>query len=515
MKIFSILYPDGYETTQSETNDVPEYFLDLNLDQVIDAITLARQEYNLTTYYFSPLNSIQDILYRQDVFRNLADDELFHCIQKYSENMVIVRRYLSLAEQLDSKYHIRYHMEGWVLEAADLYCETIKGFFNDLNQCRLFSKGMISIRDYVKKYLHTPEFEVLQKEVNELQAKLKTIRYCLAIKENAVRVRKFEDEIDYSQVVEKTFEKFRQGEVKNYLIKLNINSGMSTVEERALRCVAALYPEIFAELDAFFLKNREFLDETIRLFDRQIQFYMAYLEFSQRIRTKHLDFCIPEVSQQEKNIEAENSFDIALANKLIYEKEPVICNDFYLDEPERVIVISGPNQGGKTTFARMFGQVHFLASLGCPVPGSKAKLFLFDQLFTHFEKEEDIRNLRGKLQDEIVRIHSILERATSNSIIVMNEIFTSTALVDAVFLSKEIVNKIIQKDAICVCVSFIDELSTISNQTVSMVSTIVPDDPAVRTFKIIRKPADGLSYAMSIAEKYHLMYQQIKGRIQS
>jgi len=290
-------------------------------------------------------------------------------------------------------------------------------------------------------------------------------------------------------------------------------TGMTHVEAKILEFVARLYPDPFATLTQFSLDHKQFMAESIHTFDRQIQFYMAYLDFISDLKRQDLPFCYPQLSATSETIHALDSFDLMLARSLRQGDESIVLNSFSLQGPERIIVVTGPNQGGKTTFARMFGQLHYLASLGCPIPGRKAQLLLFDQILTHFEREEDIRNLHGKLEDDLLRIHDVLSQATGNSILILNEIFTSTSLQDALFLSKEILSRVITLDAYCVWVTFFDELSYWHEKTLSMVATVEPEDPAIRTFQIVRNPAEGLAYAHAIARKHLLTCEDIKERI--
>jgi DNA mismatch repair ATPase MutS len=510
MTFHSILFKRSEDIIKTETFRAPDYLVDLNLNQIIDSITTGKVEYNLKPFFYYPLKDIDRILYRQEVMQDLENVFLLEKISVFAEKMRTIRILLTST----AKLYYKYHKQRWFLDIVKIYCESVEQLRNDLSNDQIKSQGLISFQGYLNNYVHSDRFVKLFEETKRLIEDLSSIKYCVLYRDLRVQVRSFKSESDYSKEIESEFSKFKFDPVKDYRVEYPTNSmDMNHVEAQILDRVANLFPDIFSRLDSFSELNQNFSEEAITVFDREIQFYIAYLDYIRILRKEGLKFCYPRITRESKEVYNYEGYDLALAYKLINEKSSVVVNDFYLKDKERIIVVSGPNQGGKTTFARMFGQLHYLASLGCPVPGAKAQLFIFDKLFSHFEKEENIQNLRGKLQDDLVRIHKILEEAGTESIIIMNEIFTSTTLQDQLFLSRNIMQKITKMDLLCVWVTFIDELASYSNKNVSMISTVVPDNPSLRTFKIIRGPADGLAYAMSIAEKYKLNYEYLRERL--
>lgn len=507
---YGILY-ERFETALTDESAVqaPSFFGDLNLDKIIEAITARWKDYNLTAFYHARLTDLDAISYRQEVMTDLESKPTIEAITSFTEEMRNMRVRLDQGKRLYYKWTI----QRLFLEAVDVYCKAVIRLSQSLDGLNPTSRGLRAFAGYLANYVATATFRALTAEADRLKSDLSKIHYCILLRNGGVTVRRCEEEGDYSDAVEATFAKFSQNTGNQRRLEVPRWEGMNHIEAMIQDRVALLEPTTFGALDNFCAANVNYLDQTIARFDREIHFYVAYLTYVETFRNAGLAFCRPVLSDADKHVAGQEIFDLALAGKLIAEKAPVVTNDFFLSGAERVFVVSGPNQGGKTTFARTFGQMHYLAALGCPVPGTHAKLFLFDRLFTHFERQEDITNLRGKLQDDLFRIRQILDEATTNSIVIMNEIFSSTALKDAVYLSKKIIGRITELDLIAVCVTFLDEVATFSEKTVSVVSTVNPDNPAVRTYKLERKPADGLAYALAIAQKYRVTYEAVKERI--
>jgi len=488
---------------------VPDYFADLHLDRIVASIMAGRADHGVGPHFRAPLKSVGAVAYRQEVFRDLENRALLDQVRSFSARMRSVRGHLDHAARTDYPHD----RARWLLVGADIYCRAVADLADGLALAMPRSRGFRALRDHLVAYTASGPFAELAADTQRVEAELRAIAYQVHISGRRIRVSRGDAEPDYAEEVRRAFGRFGRGVEHDQRFPSTGSPDMNHVEAAILDFVARLHPEAFASLARYQERHRDFLDETMRRFDDEVQFYIAYLEFMDRYVSVGLPFCYPEVADRAAEVHGRGIYELALAAAIASGGGSVVTNEFHLRGPERILVVSGPNQGGKTTFARAIGQLFHLASIGCPVPGTSATVPLVDRILVHFEREEDLGNLSGKLEDDLRRMHRILELATPDSLVIMNESFSSTTLSDALLLNKAILQQIIGRRPVCVAVTFLDELSSLSEATVSMVSTVDPDDPSVRTFKIVRKPADGLAYAWAIAEKHGLTFNRVIERV--
>lgn len=507
-RFVSILFP-GSEPEPGAEIPEPDYFGDLNLDQIAHAAFDSRSEYALAPYFAQGLHDTEAVGYRQAVMRDLEHDEINRPVRDFALAMADCRKELAYARKL----HSPFQRERWLLSALTTYGDAVLALATALADAEPASAALRGLGAYLERYVQSADFERLREDGRQVTSVLDGIRYTLQIRDLHVSVDTYQDQPDLARRVEETFARFRQGEVQSYRSRFPEPTALNPVEEQVLAQVAAVYEDEFRQLAEYCVRYRSALDPTVLRFDREVQFLLAYREYIAPLQAAGLAFAYPTVRTDSKEEHVEDAFDLALATRLVAAGEPVVTNDFTLSGVERVLVLTGPNQGGKTTFARMLGQVHHLAALGLPVPGRSADLFLPDRIFTHFERRESLESLRSKFEEEVYRIHGILDTATGDSLLIMNESFSSTTTQDALEVGERVLRQVLDRQMLCLYVTFIDELSRLSESVVSLMSTVDPDDPTVRTFRIVRKPADGLAHAVLLAKVYGLSYDQLKARL--
>jgi len=498
----SILFDDKEEGLLTYTKD-KDFIKDLNLSQIIDKIVSSKKSYDLEGFFYTPLQDEELVIFRQDIFKDLQNRNVFELFKNFEKFFNRIKNYLQNSKKLTN----RYQKMSWLHTGALEYVCGLEKFYHDFMILDIHSKGLKDFREFLKNYLSSKKFSLLSKKAKEVESKLADINYVIKIKGGCIELIDRDETFDLEKDIESFFYRFTKDEKTGELHDFEEFLDLDHVRECILGMVAKKYPVEFTLFETFYDDIQDFMDKKIERFDREIQFFIGYLEFIKTIGSKY--FSYPSFTDS-GDIRISSFFDILLFLNLKQSGRTPVFNDLDIKNKQRGVVITGPNQGGKTTFARSVGELFYLSSLGCLVPAKRASIFLQDSIYTHFEKEERVASLKSKLEDDLIRIKEILDLSTSQSIVIINEIFSSTTLEDATEISKKIIGKLLDKGSLFLLVTFIDELSRYDERILSLVAKIKEGE---RAYKIVPRQADGKVYAKTIAQKYSLSYEEILDRI--
>jgi len=116
-------------------------------------------------------------------------------------------------------------------------------------------------------------------------------------------------------------------------------------------------------------------------------------------------------------------------------KDPFVPNDLHLDSKRRMLLITGPNMGGKSTYMRQTALIALMAHIGCHVPANDCVIGPIDRIFTRIGASDDLASGRSTFMVEMTEAASILHNATPHSLVLMDEIGRGTSTYDGLSLA--------------------------------------------------------------------------------
>lgn len=284
--------------------------------------------------------------------------------------------------------------------------------------------------------------------------------------------------------------------------KSNLNRKISA---QTCECYSKLYPEAFAKLKALREKYSSFTDKSVLEYADELDFYISIYELKSRVEAAKIPTCYPDITD-EKKISITQAYDITLLTK---ECDEIIPNDITFEQKESLRFLVGANGGGKTTYLRNCAVGVIFALNGCFVPARAARVCELSSVMTHFPSDERFDS-NGRFYDEQSRVEDILAKADENTLVLLNETYSTTNESNAQKQTLELAKKILNIGLFSI---FVTHQKSVFESGIPVLSCIVDEnDNNRRTYKI--KPinsADG-SFANDILEKYSLSEKALKER---
>lgn len=501
-----LLYRDDSRDRHRSYYFEQDIIKDLNLDPILSV--MARNDElvyeRCMRVMMTPVSDPKDISYRHEVIMGFSSDrelldELFvigtdhlGVLKKYKENMKLyrARSHRSIAENIERLTYLKEALKSLIAIRDAL----------DRRESTLKAEGLTSLL----KRLSGENLDELSNKLSELFAFVRGGEFDYTFHVGGgLKL----DRVYISDVREVVFRPERRsgGLFRSFADTLKRNV-MSTENNTELKGDIGTLQE--AALEKVMKLFTPFLDDTVRFFEHfaeDICFYTGVVRLYERMRELGFNVCFPVALEiGEHDFEIEGLYDLSMA--LAWRKKPV-PNDLSL-KGVYTTLITGANQGGKSTFLRSLGIAQVLMQCGCIVPADGFSSPIFMKIFTHFTRRENERLTEGRLAEELSRMQRMTAVADENSMFLLNESFASTTEKEGAVIAGDILRAFHEKGITTFMVTHLYMMAREmydshwkdeGNEYCFLKAERLPE--GMRTFRMVFGEPEATSYGMELFEE--------------
>ena len=539
--VVSLFYPDGYSNNErsSQAKRFRDFAVNLELEYIASIISPHHQEYALRI--LSELNTDHEVIkYRQAILQDFMDNPQLESVLTGSIQTLFGT--YKTANVYTGSTHSFFELNENV-QAIKVYIDCMEEFhkLHVSAYGKFKSAGIRKLMDLFEESYNSAHFARIKEEIELISEKLATGIKSVTVGINLDdMMRPFEaalirvDDAHFRE--KKMFDRFLyknipENSVDSLYSSINKSGGVVESNKALFSELTKVSFDFMKHLNiafsSFYKVSTDYIIELVP----QINYYTGLKKLAERLKYNGLPVCLPEIASMGGRVtHVEDMYDLAFVNKYMAsvskkgkngkgkDKSEVALNDCVMDDNGRIFILTGPNNGGKTTYARGVGICHVLAQAGAFIPGRKAYISPADNIFTHFPREEEIGINTSRFTEECKELKVTAENATEYSMVLLNESISSTTPSECIFVAEEILKILNDIVVRSIYVTHMFDLAFKAdeiNQSVKGKSKIVSivsgcDEKGDRNYKITKSLPLKSSYAADILKKYGINYENYK-----
>ncbi len=555
---FDLLYPCGWMPKDTHTSSAlsASAWHDLGIDLLVAAFSGNRShQQEIRTVFSQIIRDPQVIRYRQDVLEDmLCNSDL---VEKLTALLPVIDALTDFSFQPERGLN-RLHEVSWRMGELQSIIDCVEGLDQVLAefQGKFKSQGLRGLLAAVRMLKEKPDYHSLVRNLPEMLAKLQS---CVSITIGVNLDPKLRPvQAMLLAVNDKPFT--TQSLMGKLFGRGKENAGIAPLHSVPQRIVEGPYAfpvdselgweveptmvPLFADLAKILEKTTAPIASKLKEYTgvqsgflsqlrQSLIYYLGTVQFIRRLQTAGLPMCRPDICDlRERLCRIKGSYNVSLAIRLggsdgtQHLPKVIVRNDVDIMPEGQILILTGPNQGGKTTYMVGVGIAQLLAQAGCFVPGEQAQISPVDNIFSHFPIEEKPEANAGRFGEEAIRLEQIFEQVTGDSLVLLNESLSNTSFGESLYLAQDIVRILRRVGARAIYSTHLHELGNRVEQLnqsvngegkiISVVSSPIDEDNSAvqsgvhRSYKVESRPPLGQSYAREIAGRYGIRYEQLE-----